>query len=259
MAPENAMQKCKKETDKRGGGTPRRTPQKSPQKDGPARPYWHEVILYPEDADTPDILARAADRWESWVSILHDQDVEPATGEIKKPHIHLLLKSRSGRTPAAVAKDLRIPAERVEGKDNGQGALAYLTHSTDKARLDGKHLYPLEALRGPLAAAAAEAAEKAKGGAAEGVQVISILDYIESVDPGERIRMSDLARWAAASGQWASFRRAAVIFKACMEEHNAEADARRREAEDAAKDPCQIDPFAFQRLKAAAAMGRGTA
>lgn len=252
MAPEKEMQKCKKVAEKGSGEAPRKQ-----QKDGPARPYWHEVILYPEDADTPEIMARAADRWESWVSILHDQDVNPETGEVKKPHIHLLLKSRSGRTPAAVAKDLRIPAERVEGKENGQGALAYLTHSTDKARLEGKHPYPLDALRGPLAPAAAEAAEKARGGAAEGVQVVSILDYIESVDPGERIRMADLARWAAASGQWASFRRAAIIFKTVMDEHNAEADARRHAAEEAAKDPCQIDPFAFQRLKAA--MGRGTA
>lgn len=212
------------------------------------RAYWHEVILYEEDADAAEVQARAEKAWDEWVSIVHDLDVEEGTGELKKAHIHLLLHSKSARTASAVGKILRLPANMVEQVKNGQAALAYLTHSTDRARMEGKHPYPTSALSGPLAQQAAEAAERARGAASEGAQVMTILEYIGSASPQQSISMAELASWAASQGLWASFRRAAIIFKTIMEEHNAIAEAIRRREDEAA--PPSVDPLRFAKLRA---------
>lgn len=228
------MQKCKEQADKRG--------------EAAGRSRWHEVILYPEDQDTEAVKARAAANWTEWVGILHDLDVNQDTGEIKRPHYHLLLRSENARSVSAVARALRLPANRVEAKANGEAAMAYLTHATDKAAMEGKHRYPADALEGPLAAQAAEAAAKASGGASETAQVTAILRYIEECPPGEKLSMAGLARWAAMSGHWASFRRAAIIFKTIMEEHNQAADAM-REREARKPEPSAYDPLRFSRLR----------
>lgn len=227
------MQKCKEQTEKR---------------EEAARSRWHEVIVYPEDGDAGAVLARAAEAWPEWVGILHDLDVNQETGELKKAHYHLLLHSGNARSVSAVAKLLRIPANLVEAKANGEAAMAYLLHATDKATMEGKHPYPVEALEGPLSSAAAEAARKARGGASEGAQVVTILNFIEETPRTERISMAALARWAATSGNWASFRRAAVIFKTVVEEHNAAADAMREKRSE--QPDIKHDPLRFARLRA---------
>lgn len=238
------MQKCRKGE----GGSPPREAAQQP------RAYWHEVILYPEDANTGAVIGRVVNGWAEWVSIMHDRDTDPETGELKRAHLHILLKSRSGRTAAAVARELLISPEDVQLKSNGEKSMAYLLHATDKARLDGKYRYQAEDLHGPLAAAAAEAAQKVEGALSEGAQVVSILDHIEGTPKNERISMADLARWAARSGLWASFRRAAVIFKTVLEEHNATADAiRQEEAARAELERPVNDPLRFAKLKAQAA------
>lgn len=226
------MQKCTKEAEGKKGGPP--------------RSYWHELVLYPDDADTARTLDLVEREFPEWVAITHDLDTTEH-GEVKKEHVHVLIKSRSARTASAVGRLLKLPAERVELKSNGQGALAYLTHSTEKARMEGKHLYPAEALRGPLAGAAAEAAERETGGASEGVQVLRILDWIDA--QAGRVTVSQVARWAAGAGLWATFRRAGVIFRGVLEDHN-EAAARREEARRAAEARAEIDPLRFAKLKA---------
>ncbi len=229
------MQKCKEKEGKREAA--------------PERSRWHEVIIYPEEQDAEAVKARAADSWGQWVGILHDMDVDTSTGELKKEHYHLLLHSDNARTVSAVAKCLRLPENRVEVKSNGDAAMAYLTHSTERATKEGKHRYSAEALEGPLASEAAEAARRALGRADEGAQVMEILRFIEETPPTEKISMADLARWAAASGHWASFRRAAIIFKTVMEEHNQAAEAARdRQTEGA--DLLRTDPLRFARLRA---------
>lgn len=234
-APSERVQKCNNQASKGG--------------EAAGRSRWHEVIIYPDEQDAEAIKARAKENWREWVGILHDLDVDQSTGEVKKAHYHLLLHSDNARTISAVARALKLPANRVESKANGEGAQAYLLHATERAVMEGKHRYPAEALEGPLAAQAAEAASRAQGGASESTQVVAILDFIEAYPPARKIGMAELARWAAASGYWASFRRAAIIFKGVIEEHNqaAEAAARRRK-EDA--EPLQVDPLRFARLRA---------
>lgn len=229
------MQKCKEKTEKR--------------EDTAGRSRWHEVIIYPDDLDAEAVKARAAEAWGQWVGILHDLDVDASTGEVKKAHYHLLLHSDNARTISAVAKSLRLPENRVEVKSNGEAAMAYLTHSTEKATKEGKHRYSVEALEGPMSSEAAEAARRALGRSDEGAQVVEILSFIEETPPTEKISMAALARWAAASGHWASFRRAAIIFKTVMEEHNQAAEAARERKTEGA-DLLRTDPLRFARLRA---------
>ena len=234
----NEVQKCKTEQEART--------------ERAQRSRWHQIIVYPEDQDAENVKSRAAAMWEEWVGILHDKDVDPETGEIKKAHYHLLLHSKNARAPSAVAKALRIPENMVEVMNDGQAALAYLTHSTEGARRAGKWKYPATDLQGPLAEAAAEAAEKATSNASEGAQVLAIIQHIRETPETEALSMSELAAWAAASGLWASFRRAAVIFKTIMEEHNlaAAAERQRRAATVGNSARCTVDPLRFAKLKA---------
>lgn len=192
------------------------------------RSHWLEALIYPEERD--ECEHRADQKGLRWVSILHDLDTKEG-GELKKEHVHFLAHFENARTVTAFAKDLGISAERVIPKDNGSGALAYLTHNTDKARLDGKHEYPIETLRGPLAQEAADAARKAKGQADEGRQVCDILDWVDAQEG--IISMRSMARWAASEGRWAVYRRAGVIFKTIVEEHNNEVYLRRAERHEA--------------------------
>lgn len=232
MAPNRVMQKCKK-------GERQQQP----------RAYWHEVIVYPEDTDAERIKADAADRWSEWVAILHDRDTNPKTGEIKRPHIHLLLHSENARTPSAVARELRIAPNMVEVKSNGQAAMAYLTHSTERARMDGKAVYAVTELEGPLAEQAAAAAERARGASSEAAQVVAILEQLQLTPGDEEIRMAEMAEWAARNGLWSAFRRAAVIFKSIIDEHNAEARQRRARSQESASRYVE-DPLRFAKIKA---------
>lgn len=212
------MQKCNEKTGK-------------VEKETAPRSRWLEVTTYPEEADRVEIAVERLGEALGceWVSILHDLDVKEG-GELKAAHIHTLMRFPHAHTVTAIAKKLGVPPERIETKDNGDGAMAYLLHETDKARMEGKHVYPPEALRGPLAAEAAAAAEAARGRADESRQVLDILDWIDGQQGG--VSLTALARWAAQQGRWGTFRRAGVIFKGIVEEHNdavAEAAERARE------------------------------
>lgn len=243
------MQKCNEKTGK-GESAP--------------RSRWLEVVTYPgEEADRVEAaVEQLVDTLGcEWVSILHDHDVK-AGGELKEAHIHTLMRFPHAHTVTAIAKKLGVTAERVETKDNGEGAEAYLLHETDKARMEGKYVYPPEALRGPLAAEAAAAAEAARGRADEGRQVLDILDWIEGKEG--YVSLTGLARWAAQQGRWSAFRRAGVIFKGIVEEHNeAEAEAAERAREEARKKTLAEaldvkpggDPQHFKKLQAIRLLG----
>lgn len=179
------------------------------------RAHWLEAIIYPHEREKLESLVD--ELGYDWVSILHDMDTKEG-GEMKDSHVHLLCHFQNARTCSALAKDLMIAANRVTAKDNGAGALAYLTHNTDRARLDGKYQYPYDALQGPLREAAVVAADNAKGRADEGRQVIDLLDWIDSQEGYISVR--EVARWAAKEGRWSVFRRAGIIFKTVIEEHN---------------------------------------
>lgn len=183
------------------------------------RSRWLEAIIYPgveEDA----VIQRLEEKCIEYAAITHDIDVVPETGEQKAAHTHVLMRFKDAKTASAVAKLLGVKPERVEYKDNSKAAMCYLLHETDAARMAGKARYAAERLRGSMADEVRQAVDAARGQADEGRQVVDLLDWIDSQE--SYIRLSDMARWAAANGRWATLRRAGIIFRGILDEHNHE-------------------------------------
>lgn len=181
------------------------------------RSRWMEAIVYP-GIEEDEALRRLEEKGIDYAAITHDIDVVPETGEQKAAHTHVLMRFKDAKTASAVGKLLGVKPERVEYKDNSKAAMCYLLHETDAARKAGKARYAAERLRGSMADEVRQAVDAARGQADEGRQVLDVLDWIESQQT--MVKLSDMARWAAANGRWATMRRAGIIFRGILDEHN---------------------------------------
>lgn len=107
------------------------------------RSYNWATILYPEscvenlDDALRELLVPCA------LSPLHDQDVQEDTGELKKPHYHLVLHYGSLKSQAQVRKDvLQLGAVGVERVRDLRVYVRYLAHmdNPDKAQYDARDI-----------------------------------------------------------------------------------------------------------------------
>ncbi|GHU89362.1 hypothetical protein FACS1894202_07380 [Clostridia bacterium] len=73
--------------------------------------------------------------------ILHDKDVNPATGELKKPHFHYYVRYLNPRSLSGVAREFDIPENMIEIVHSRKQTLSYLAHRTVKAVEDSKYQY----------------------------------------------------------------------------------------------------------------------
>lgn len=74
--------------------------------------------------------------FKAW--IWHDQDIEE-DGTLKNRHCHFVLVMASAMTFEEMQKAL--PGAHIEKGASLPGAVAYLTHETQQAKTEGKHLY----------------------------------------------------------------------------------------------------------------------
>lgn len=87
-------------------------------------------VLYPdaENYDCESVLQALDTHFEEWAYILHDSDVNPDTGELKKPHYHWLGKQKSAGLVSTVANKLQIPEHDIECIKSWKGSVRYLIH-----------------------------------------------------------------------------------------------------------------------------------
>ena len=99
------------------------------------------IILYPDSAvkNWEIILDMEHIKWAE--SPLHDKDVNEATGEIKKPHKHIMLQFTSKKSEKQIEKICeKIKAVRPEGCESKSCMLRYFAH------LDNKEKYQYDPL-----------------------------------------------------------------------------------------------------------------
>lgn len=111
-------------------------------------------IVYKEDI-TENAFDEVLLYFPMAISPLHDQDVYEqntdthGVGELKKAHYHICFSSN------LTSKQKKIFCRMVGIKEttffqkiqNGEGMLKYLTHETEKAKKQGKHIYNKEDIR----------------------------------------------------------------------------------------------------------------
>lgn len=109
------------------------------------------ILLYQEtdSYDTASVLDYIMGNIYRWNYILHDMDLKEYTsdnfpddyedgdGVYKKPHIHVVVRTKNGHTLSAFAKLLGIDSRFIQVCSNYRSAVRYLIHADDA----DKHQY----------------------------------------------------------------------------------------------------------------------
>lgn len=167
------------------------------------------MVLYPEDPTHAAAIEKMKAGGYNFAAILHDKDVLE-TGELKKPHWHVVVRFKNACWNTAIAKDLGITPNYLEACKDVDAALLYLVHFGN----EDKYQYEYEAVFGPLRVRLSTLLAEPD----EGARVLTLLDIIES-SPCP-IGYSELLKKAVAAGVYADLRRMGTIGVALVREHN---------------------------------------
>lgn len=109
--------------------------------DKPLRSEKFLGVLYPdsESYDFEQVKQAIRDNFEKYAFCLHDKDVNPDTGEIKKAHLHWVGK-RSQTTIQHVSSLIGLPEHDINICKQFNKAVRYLIHADDT----DKFQYPVE-------------------------------------------------------------------------------------------------------------------
>lgn len=98
-------------------------------------------VLYPDSTsyDCETVMQAIRDNFVKFAFCLHDKDVDPDTGELKKPHIHWVGK-RSQTTIQHVSSLIGLPERDINICKKFNKAVRYLIHADDA----NKFQYPVD-------------------------------------------------------------------------------------------------------------------
>lgn len=105
------------------------------------------AVFYPESvrSDWREVLENL--KVPLFVSPLHDLDLDPATGELKKPHYHLLLIYSGNKSMQQVLDDVRpLGIKFVEKQRDVRASVRYLCHLDFRDRPDKRQYDPSDVL-----------------------------------------------------------------------------------------------------------------
>jgi len=173
------------------------------------------AVLYPEDETHSACIEKLKQGGYNFAAILHDQDVYEDgehSGELKKPHWHIVFRFKNAVWNTAIAKELGITPNYLEACKDVDASLLYLVHygNPDKAQ------YEYEAVFGPLRLKLATLLSDTD----EGTRVLNLVDIVEN-SPGP-IGYSELLKKAVAAGLYSDLRRMGHLATCLVREHNYE-------------------------------------
>lgn len=169
------------------------------------------LLLYPnEDLSHKSALDYLSKTYEC-AYITHYKDIDDF-GEIKKLHTHVVVKFPNYRWKNALAEELKITPNYLEKCRNMQNSLEYLIHFKDT----DKFQYDFDDVQGTLKNKLKKFIEN--DGKDENDKVLDLLNYIFAYNG--YLSVSNFSCYCASVGKWDIFRRSAVIFIKCIEEHN---------------------------------------
>ena len=181
----------------------------------------HMLLLYPDNESHVDVLSKITKSYD-YAGITHDRDTwteedekknpEHKAGDLKKEHIHIVLRTPNATWNTAICKELGLEEKFCEQVKNIDRALQYLLHYNEP----DKTQYSLEDVYGGLRSKLAESIQKQEK--SEGEKVVELIDYIEKQE--KAITIKAFATHCAKNGYWSEFRRSASIFLKIIEDHN---------------------------------------
>lgn len=174
------------------------------------------LLLYPEWASFNQIITYI--QKEKYALMLHDKDVaDEETGELKKPHVHVVIKYQGRRTITSVQNEFKkIGVEsRLVDTCNEYVMLRYLCHVDDK----DKYQYPFSNID-TNDIKWVEKAYKEQMTAPE--QLNKLLDFIDVENEKTYISRTRLARFAINNNCYSALRSNMTLLNGILSDHNAQ-------------------------------------
>lgn len=107
---------------------------------------YYCAILYKEDENFKKYFNNIIKNYEEVTYIEHNRDINEETGEIKKPHIHILFKvGENARHLNSIAREIEIKENYLQGC-NKKAMLQYLIHLNNAEKTQ----YSVEEVQGEL-------------------------------------------------------------------------------------------------------------
>lgn len=167
------------------------------------------IQLYKEsdDYNTDTLLAKIRD-FAEWYYILHDRDIDADTGELKKPHYHIVCSTGANTTDSAISKRLDgLSVQWIRKTKNKVGAKRYLIHADDPDKFQYSVSDVLSSV--PYIISRDESS-----------QVKMLLDWLDSIN--RPVTMLEVLRWSVENTCYSGLRRGANLFRDVVKEHNIE-------------------------------------
>lgn len=183
-----------------------------PRSGKPAKSRNFVGVLYEDDPTHVRALEELQQLAGEWWFIRHDLDVkDDGTGEVKKPHWHVVLRLQNARSHDSLCAALGLAPNYLQVANSVSGAIRYLVHRDDP----DKYQYSLDAIQtnspGPVRRALATSQDDDK-------LARQIFDYIQSAV--HCLSMSDISVWCFDNGCYSAFRRGYSVFRDVIREHN---------------------------------------
>ena len=173
----------------------------------------HGLLLYPDCPEHVKALELLQTSFEH-LFILHDKDKDEKTGELKKPHWHVVIKTRNATWSTAICKQLGIESNYCQQIRNESAMVGYLVHWNE----ENKHQYDFEECKGTEKLKKLLRKITVEEELTEGEKVLELIEWIENCD--KPLDIAGFARVCAGTDRWDIFRRSASIFLKIIEEKN---------------------------------------
>lgn len=180
------------------------------KKQSDIRSRCFHLVLYKEDNDHLNALDLIQNEY-NFAYILHDKDIIEDTGELKKPHWHVILYFDNPHYLLSLAKDLGIKPNYIKTDELKKG-LEYLIHKNNP----DKYQYPIDEVKGPLK-------DKlltflGNSSQVEKQSILLLYQLINSFDGP--IYLNDFIPLVLENNLWSFFRRSQLTWFKLLEEHN---------------------------------------
>lgn len=144
-----------------------------------------------------------------WVKIRHDKDVNPETGELKKPHVHYLITTTNTASLSTISYRTGIPENYVKVRSSYRHSFRYLLHldQPEKFQYSEEELEGVD-VKGKLAKYVGKDSDSC---------VMEIIDLI-NLYRLERKPYACLVKAVVERGLWGYFRQAQATFRQLWEE-----------------------------------------
>lgn len=169
------------------------------------------LVLYEEDETHKNAIEKIKVSYD-YALICHDRDYSEETGEILKPHYHIVLRFPNQKWNTALAEELGIAENYIEESRSLKRSLLYLIHYYD----ENKFQYSIDDVEGPMKKRLKELLNNE--GKTESEKVMEIFDEIDNTD-GE-IPFKSFVRHIASKGYWSVLRSSTGLIMRYLDEHN---------------------------------------